>query len=159
MLYSIDGPSKQGTMRTAASSRADSILSTNSGPPAQRLLIPSNTVEIHDGGPNMLEPKYVDGTPLCICGKPHFFRVVVSLTPPSIVAVPGLGTPAAETWGIDSELRGAGHAIDSVSRFHNYTYQSAPIPKEEFSWSKFLQTGRDLAEELATLANKVRLYK
>ncbi|CAK7229743.1 hypothetical protein SCUCBS95973_007331 [Sporothrix curviconia] len=71
---------------------------------------------------------------------------------PNIVAVPGFGTPSTNTWGIDEELQGAAQPLGSVSRFHNYTYQSSYNPSNEFSWSEFIQTGRDLAEELARLA-------
>ena len=74
----------------------------------------------------------------------------------SVIAVPGYGTPAVEEWEIDIEVLKAGQSnANKVSHVHLYEYQSPFTVNDEFSWQSFLDSGKQLANNLAEIAAQV----
>jgi hypothetical protein len=73
----------------------------------------------------------------------------------SVIAVPGYFTPPVRSWGVKSELEKAAASIDTISRMHMYIHQPVYHVEEVFTWESFLNTGIELAEDLARLSIEV----
>ncbi|KAK1961468.1 tetratricopeptide repeat domain-containing protein [Colletotrichum sublineola] len=73
---------------------------------------------------------------------------------PNVIAVPGYHTRPVSTWGLPEEFEQAAASTPSISRLHMYMYQSNFEPAGDFTWESFLETGSDLAEQLARLATE-----
>lgn len=72
-----------------------------------------------------------------------------------MIAVPGYFTPPVRNWVVKSELEKAAVSVDTISHMHMYIHQPVYRLAEDFTWEAFLNTGSELAEELARLSTEV----
>lgn len=137
------------TSRSASSTRIANKARTTQTP-----LTLSDVVDLFDDTTEenaKVETKSVTRSPV----SPVVFSTKLSS---SVIAVPGYNTAPVNTWGLPREFQQAASSsssTNSLSRLHMYTFQPNFKSTGDFTWKNFLQTGIDLAEELARLAIEV----
>lgn len=72
----------------------------------------------------------------------------------SVVTVPGYGTPPVKNWDVKPELEKAATNVDSFSRLHMYVHEPTYGLGDRFTWENFLESGSNLAEDLAKLSEE-----